>query len=173
MAGTNATTRTFGLSSPEHMLEKLEWEAGLLYAAIAEKEAMNAPAYHALNAATTAWHIVDWVCDDLDERHAWPLAQAALGVGDKAAFTSLALAQRSLAACWQIANAWKHRSLDRSYRHGYETSDTFQFYEQDGKFGALRMIRVQMPNADLDVRIVMHDAIDWWTRTLTALGHIS
>ena len=171
MVGTDARDRTFGMEGPIDLLAKLEWEAGRLYASLQDADDPDAPRYFALNAATTAWHILDWVVADLDERSLWPISTPSFRAANRSELFAIAQANRSLAACSQMANAWKHRSLDRSFKAGYRTSDETVDFEFAGKPASMRFLRVRFPGGLFDVRIILHETIDWWATTLRILGY--
>lgn len=169
----DARSRTFGLNGPADVFAKLEWEDSRLHDAMDNHEHISAACYIALNAATTAWHLCDWVCDDLSAAGRWQDAEQ-FGVRDKPGFINLALTNRSMKICWQLANAWKHRSLqERTFRSGYETRDSFLFFgNDDGVQSVVRYLRVRFPGGDFDIKIVTHEAINWWRDMLRALGYL-
>jgi hypothetical protein len=55
------TNKRMGLHSAEDLLRKLRWEVGEMEHKIGKVPDNQVEAYHAFNAAVTAWHICDWV----------------------------------------------------------------------------------------------------------------
>lgn len=95
--------KTFGMNEPRHFLDKLEWELQrLMVAGDAGPEEL---AYHAMNIALTAWHMVDWTFPYLPEAF---LAEIKDEKGYKSYLTERS---RVISACRDIANFGKHLTV--------------------------------------------------------------
>jgi hypothetical protein len=114
--------KVFGLSMPDDMLMKLDWEiAGLRRALFEPIETGAKPAYHAFNCAVTAWHMTDWVWQSATvEDRAFLLSKLAVPATGKSqtdfnAFTRAVMKRhRALHICRQIAIGSKHKIVERS-----------------------------------------------------------
>jgi hypothetical protein len=58
--------KRFGLQTPRDLLEKLQWECE--QAGLYRPRSTAERAYHAFNAAVTAWHICDWIWETASEQ---------------------------------------------------------------------------------------------------------
>jgi hypothetical protein len=58
--------RTFAFESCKDMLSKLAWEADNLERHVREGGDIATATYWATNGAITAWHVVDWIWEDMD-----------------------------------------------------------------------------------------------------------
>lgn len=166
-----ATDRTFHIQSAAHMLQKLRWEFGHAYSLIQSQEDMQAAAYFAINAATTAWHLGDWVCIELTERCAWPIAKEKLGVGNEQELTSFLRKDPILYSCHQIATAFKHRAMTEKHRiDGFKTINSPIEFIIDKESYSVTTFRVIFPNANIDLMALLHSVERWWQMTLAVLG---
>lgn len=101
---------TFGLPDARSLLRKLEWELGELGLADTHTH------YRAFNVAVTAWHLIDWVWQEL------PPSRRAVWRDDRRSFRDACEQEcPDLALCGMIAEASKHRIRDRPVRKGVAT----------------------------------------------------
>lgn len=109
--------KVFHLACAGHLLSKLCWEVAALERSLARQsdEMFNhtTAAYHAFNAAVTAWHMTDWVWDELTTEMRGQLAKSLGSVlSEKKQFQNALVRQcRGLHICRQIANGSKHKTL--------------------------------------------------------------
>ena len=106
--------KTFGLENCRDLLRKLEWEVEGLKGTFPTD--LDDLAFRAFNAVVTAWHIADWVWEDMD-----PDQRDALGdewgttLRNKGAFRyALRQQNREVALCREIATASKHVEVIQS-----------------------------------------------------------
>jgi len=122
--------RTLGTLTLADMLAKLRWEVSE-FKRLSEStnEDPNLPArYMAQNAASTAWHMTDWLVDYLDDKDLWPLFSEATAPvpPNKHNVKSWIRGSYAMLVCQQIAFAMKHvRIDDHAYEDGIFTEDTF------------------------------------------------
>ncbi|WP_243050968.1 hypothetical protein [Dyella sp. RRB7] len=166
-----ATDRTFHLKSSAHMLQKLRWELGHAYSLVQSQMDMEAAAYFAINAATTAWHLGDWVCVELSENDAWSIAKEKLDAGNEQELTSFLRKDPLLYSCHQIATAFKHRAmLERHRIDGFMTVDSPIEFLVGEEPHSVTTFRVIFPGADIDLMALLHSVERWWQMTLAVLG---
>lgn len=82
-------------------------------------------AYHAFNAAVTAWHICDWVWEtaSVELRERFKVDSPEPSAKDKRLLTALVYAQcRELYICRQLATGAKHFRVDQFNDPGVSTS---------------------------------------------------
>ncbi len=69
--------KSFGLRDSRHMLEKLQWELSNLFRR--QRHDIRVCQYHAFNCAITAWHVTDWLWQDisseLKDKRQWEKCQ--------------------------------------------------------------------------------------------------
>ena len=58
--------KSFGLSDSRDILEKLRWELDTLFCRV--RHDIRVCQYHAFNCAITAWHVTDWLWEDMSEK---------------------------------------------------------------------------------------------------------
>jgi hypothetical protein len=98
-----ARPRTFALENCWDVHAKLEWEIDGLKAAPTDRGPQEL-AYRAFNCAVTAWHLTDWIWDEMTE-----LQKTSLGLTGRGSFQNLCREQsQPLHICRQIAVASKH-----------------------------------------------------------------
>jgi hypothetical protein len=119
------TNKRMGLHSAEDLLRKLRWEMGEMERKIDKVPNDEVGAYHAFNAAVTAWHICDWVWETapigLRERLKCDSPEpSAQGVRLLQALVSEQC--RELYICRQLATGAKHFRVDRSNDPAVTTS---------------------------------------------------
>jgi hypothetical protein len=171
MGKISATDRTFHIQSAAHMLQKLRWEFGRAYSLIQSQEDMQAAAYFAINAATTAWHLGDWVCVELTESNAWAVAKEKLGTRNEQEFTSYLRKDPLLYSCHQIATAFKHRAILEKHRiDGFMTVNSPIEFIVGEEPQAVTTFRVVFPGANIDLMALLHSVERWWQMTLIRLG---
>lgn len=113
----DARQATLGIRSAADMLRKLEWNLQQLN----DLQGKANCEYAAVDVAMTAWHVVDWIASDVEERKRWPRIISELGL-NLAPTDSRKKKLRTLqdyavqnaqqmAIFRQIANASKHRDL--------------------------------------------------------------
>lgn len=171
MAKIPTTDRTFHIQSAAHMLQKLRWELGHAYSLIQSQEDMQAAAYFAINAATTAWHLGDWVCVELTESNAWSIAKEKLGTANEQDFASFLRKDPLLYSCHQIATAFKHRAMLEKHRiDGFMTINSPIEFLVGEELHSVITFRVVFPGADIDLMALLHSVERWWQITLAVLG---
>lgn len=98
--------KTFGLRDSRDLLEKLQWELTNLFCR--QRHDIAVCQYHALNCAITAWHITDWLWQDIS-----PELKFALQMNQCKDFQDYVRATcPELNLCHQIANGSKHCLLE-------------------------------------------------------------
>jgi hypothetical protein len=106
--------KSFGLRDSRDILEKLTWELQNLF--LRRRYDIKVCQYHAFNCAVTAWHLTDWLWQDIDsspelkaklEREIGPLKN------DQAFQKYVSEECNALRLCQQIANGSKHCRLTR------------------------------------------------------------
>jgi hypothetical protein len=106
--------KAFGLRDSRDILEKLTWELGNLF--LRQRYDIAVCQYHAFNCAVTAWHVTDWLWQDVEsspalrtrlEKEIGPLKN------DKAFQKYVSGECNALILCQQIANGSKHCRLTR------------------------------------------------------------
>ena len=114
MMALPAQKKTFGLVNCRDLLGKLEWEIRTLR--LATNSDVESLIYGAFNAFVTAWHLGDWVWENMteEERKAlwkdWALDKPCV----KGEFIGeLRGRNRNLAICREIATASKHFEVTR------------------------------------------------------------
>lgn len=179
----------FHLSTPEQLFLKFYWELGNLRDALngqAHKmRSYEVAAYHAYNAAVTAWHLSDWTWKFLS-----PEAQTrvALGLGFETSKNpmenlknfqqAIRRKSRAIEICWDIANGSKH--LDT---HKYSKVDAQMKVEVKSatasEFRAGQPLQtinydfiVHWDNKTLRIIEVFEEARDFWMQFLHSLGLI-
>jgi hypothetical protein len=116
----------FAMSEPQHMLSKLLWEIdGLMQSQSVwvDNETFPTPIFRAWNAAVTAWHISDWLwASNAQTRakmatvHGFVYEETATGIrrGLEKFQEAVAIRERSLFICREIANGSKHMRRTKS-----------------------------------------------------------
>lgn len=104
--------KTFSLTNPMDMLVKLEWEWDKMRGFDITKYS-HEKAYFALNAATTAWHISDWLAATLSEEQYLQLStQAGTQIRDLKSLQNWAIREcNGVFVCDQVANGAKHFAI--------------------------------------------------------------
>ena len=164
----NAVDRTWWLSDPVSVFQKFEWEFGQAFDTHSELSDLRVAGYYAMNAAITGWSLIDWIASDLTETNGWVRAVQAIGVNSKKELQDYARSNRHMAAIEQIAIAAKHRTLNQGFQPGYRVTD--EVVSQAGQ-QALRLMTVQLPHGEFDIRIVLNEASEWMSRLLNSLGY--
>lgn len=91
--------KVFALENCRDLLDKLQWEIDQF-----DSDAdIEVRAYHAFNAAVTAWQLADWIFEDMTE--AQRIATGLHSLGD---LQDHARTERALYLCQQIATSSKH-----------------------------------------------------------------
>lgn len=101
--------QTFGMDGSRHLLDKLDWE-------IKELEATSPHnperlSYVAFNAVVTAWHLPDWIWEDMTEAQRRTAGFNAFA--DLQAFGRNSC--RAVFLCRQVATASKHRVVSTHF----------------------------------------------------------
>lgn len=122
--------RTLGTLTLEDMLAKLRWEVGEFHRlAAVQIDDRNLPArYMAQNAASTAWHMTDWLAAELEDRSLWAAFSvlADREIKSKSELGAFLRGSYALLACQQIAFAVKHMRIDENaYEDGIIMDDRF------------------------------------------------
>ena len=100
--------KSFELRDTRDMLEKLEWELDKLFCR--QRYDIKACQYHAFNCAVTAWHVTDWLWQDLTRA-----LKAELQVKECKEFQRYVRENcPALNLCHQIANGSKHCLLEHN-----------------------------------------------------------
>ena len=110
------TNRRMGLHSAEDLLRKLRWEMGEMEHKIDQVRDDEVGAYHAFNAAVTAWHICDWVWETapLELRARFQHDSPEPSAQGVRLLQALVCDQcRELYICRQLATGAKHFRVDR------------------------------------------------------------
>jgi len=107
--------KSFGLHDSRDMLEKLQWELNNLFCR--QRHNISVCQYHAFNCAVTAWHVTDWLWQDissslelktkLQEKIQNPLKKC------KDFQRYVRVDCNALRLCHQIANGSKHFLVER------------------------------------------------------------
>jgi hypothetical protein len=99
--------KVFDLSNPWQMFAKLQWEVDLLRSMWPKRD--SKVVFAAFNAATTAWHLCDWI-------ETYPELHPNSGLEIDPSKYKAKVFERCpwLKICGQIANGWKHRIINRT-----------------------------------------------------------
>ncbi|MGH8444908.1 MAG: hypothetical protein ACREVL_06550 [Solimonas sp.] len=185
----NASDRTLGLISIWQVLRKLYWEIDLLRA-IPEKIRLGVPPvdvlhvqdakiYAAVNACSAGLALVDWlyhtVREDLSLKK--KVSEVLSGVdltSDKAFLKSLRTLNKSINACHQICNAYKHFYLhapDQQFK--VMTGEIFTRHVT-GEVDIAVVFHVMNNGSNIEDRgsleVLLKDLADWWERSLEKIG---
>jgi hypothetical protein len=141
--------KTFALESCRDLLNKLEREIERFRAASNNNDVASM-ADIAFNASVTAWHLCDWVYGDMT-----PEQRTGLNVLKLSDLWNIALANRALHLCRQIATASKHWEVTQ---HPDVTVGT--------AVSASPEWRIHFIDRDkwIDALDVFEEAFDFWTR---------
>ncbi|MGO9328685.1 MAG: hypothetical protein ACLQJ0_11290, partial [Steroidobacteraceae bacterium] len=112
----------FVLSTPAHMLAKLNWEIAQFKRTISRQDQLGAilfAGYQAFNCAVTAWHCADWTWAYADvhlkrtlaERFSLTLKSSDV-TNRKAFLNAVSADSREIEICRHIANSSKHLKLN-------------------------------------------------------------
>jgi hypothetical protein len=116
----------FAMSEPQHVLSKLLWEIDALtqsQSVWVDNETFPTPIFRAWNAAVTAWHITDWLWASKSEIrakvatvHGFVYEETPAGIrrGLEKFQEAVAIRERSLYICREIANGSKHMRRTKS-----------------------------------------------------------
>jgi hypothetical protein len=100
--------KSFELRDSRDILEKLHWELNNLF--FRQRHDIKACQYHAFNCAVTAWHVTDWLWQDMS-----PALKSDLHVKSCKAFQDYVRnACPALNLCHEIANGSKHCLVERN-----------------------------------------------------------
>jgi hypothetical protein len=168
----NAIDRTWWLSDPIGVLQKFDWEYANAFDNHGNHIELRIAGYYAMNAAITAWSLIDWIASDLTESDSWERAAVLQANGksvqSKATLQEYARTDAFMAAVEQIAIAAKHRTLNTGYKPGYRVTDDIAISD-DGRID--RAMEVHLPDGVVDVRVVLDRAGDWIRDLLVALKY--
>jgi hypothetical protein len=92
--------KSFALRNSRDVLEKLRWELHNLFCR--QRHDIVVCQYHAFNCAVTAWHVTDWLWQDISPE----LRGQLKGFGDFQDFVRKD--SRALYLCYQVATGSKH-----------------------------------------------------------------
>jgi hypothetical protein len=157
--------KTFGLDSPFAYMAKLRWE----YERLLEiDESQIGHTYQTLNAAITAWQMSDWVFAALSPGQVSAISQE-VSPREQLKQFKLHLQDKYLALriCSELADAGKHRFLDR-VSDPLITTRVFQFEEASGR--EIARWGIQAYGSSWNPAAVIHDAISDWERLLKEWG---
>jgi hypothetical protein len=125
--GKEGRDRTLGLSTLDDVYAKLIWETQQFIRLERSPRRPNLPAkYMAQNAASTAWHMGDWLATELDFAAAWDKASTLTGqpLRNIESLQSWMLKDVNLRSCQQIALAVKHVTLMKhAHEADFQTTD--------------------------------------------------
>ncbi|MCR1005755.1 MULTISPECIES: hypothetical protein [Stenotrophomonas] len=167
-----ALDKVFRIRSPDDLLKKLGWEILWLDRSLSERtdgELVEEACFHAVNGAVTAWQLCDWSAHILQEKCGWGAASAATGrnlVGLRS-LQAYARERPEMLACYQIANAYKHRRLLEGIFN--EAVLTTEEASTDSAFPGWELT-VIVDDTQLDARLVLGRAFDFWLLHLELLG---
>lgn len=101
--------KTFGVTEPIDMLAKLEWEWDKMRS-FPITEHSHEKSYYAINAATTSWHLSEWLGATMDETNFKRIsAEAGTPIQDWVSLRAWATQEcYALRICDQLANGAKH-----------------------------------------------------------------
>jgi hypothetical protein len=100
--------KAFELRDSRDMLEKLQWELSNLFNR--QRHDIKACQYHAFNCAVTAWHVTDWLWQDISAA-----LKSDLQVNQCKEFQDyVRSACPALNLCHEIANGSKHCLVERN-----------------------------------------------------------
>jgi hypothetical protein len=165
----NAVDRTWWLVDPVGVYQKFGWEFAQAFDNHHFFFDLRVACYHAMNAAITGWSLLDWIAADLTETDGWDRAAQAIGAQNKTELLQFARSNTYMAAIEQIAIATKHRTLNRGFKPGYRVTDEVAS-QVDGS-GLGRRMMVQLPDNELDIRVVLNEADEWMSGLLSSLGY--
>lgn len=161
--------KTFRLWHPRQAVAKLRWEYDLLLKL--EDEQAFEDAFAAFNAASTAWHLVEWTWHTLPN-----LKGPALVFPSQKDFRADCVGRFSgLHICGQIANGGKHFRLEK-YDPDITTGHLVRLYLSPGsepppRRAPERRLMVSRSGKPIEFRSVISEAIQFWDRRLTDLGY--
>jgi len=167
-----ALDKVFRMRTPEDLLRKLGREIVWLDRSLSERtdgEPIEEACFHAVNGAVTAWQLCDWCAHILEEKCGWAAASAATGrkLADLHSLQAYAKERPEMKACSQIANAYKHRRLFRGVFN--KEVRTTEEASTDSGFPGWELT-VIVDEVQLDARLVLAKAHDFWLHRLELLG---
>lgn len=168
LAAAREHGKTFSLATPVDMYFKLLWEHDRLHELVHNNGGARETHYAAINAALTAWHIADWILEnvDLNELCKLEVLGAEFPICDEDSFKRWATSFTQLAMCDQIANASKHAVI---YRRPKPTWTWTHRLENDvGKVFHIPM--VEDGESRMPMTLVIYQAIRFWQICFTLLG---
>lgn len=156
--------QTFGFENCVDLVWKLYWEIERLHNAMPH-DVIDMKCF-AFNAAVTAWHLTDWVFEDMT-----PTQRAQHGTTSLKGFQNYVRQQcRSIHLCRQIATASKHRVVTLHVDQGVDAGIVFGA-QKDGQFASWSIV--------VKDGAVIHPALDvlenarlYWHQFISSLGLI-
>lgn len=176
---------TLGMDGAWDAYRKLEWEIETYKQAASLKVPQHAeayreirfPMYAAINAAATAWSLIEWFWFEVEHD---PASRSQLltlaGAGGAEGLAGLKSALRrsvpSIDACHQIAHATKHAQLG-DVTQGFSTAVSYGFWQSAGWFYISTHARLHYEEeADGEPIEVLFEVVrEYWLQMLT-LFHI-
>jgi hypothetical protein len=186
-APSDAGHLALGLTRTGDVLEKLRWEVIECFRSselddedmrVSESDP-RVTMWMAINAASTAWSVVEWLFRDLEKEDRlddlYTFLEIKPGNNRKANLDAckeaFRLRSRPLDQCHQIAHAAKHSMLT-SMREGL-TAQAYRFKTNvDGSDIWVGVVRFQTPGVSyaLSIQTVVRDAWMWWMQVVDTLG---
>lgn len=175
---------SLGMDGAWDAFRKLEWEVAAYKREVADKVPSHAeayrdvrfPMYTAINAASTAWSLVEWVwfeveLNDKSRAQLLELAGAAATAELPQLKHSIRASSSAINACHQIAHAAKHAQL-RDVTAGFSASLTYDLWIKAGwHYWSVRGLVCHGEGAVAEsLDNVFDTVVDWWRDVLIRLA---
>lgn len=172
---------TLGMDGAWDVFRKLEWEVATFLTMREQRlppsedgaNQLRLPMYAAINAASTAWSLIEWLWFEMDQMPEREQMLASIlplkPNGGLPELKNAARTNREIDACYNIAHATKHRVLDRA-TPGLSAPLHFDFWlDRDGTplmsmDGLVVTTDPQLP--PMSVEQVLTGITEWWRSVL-------
>ncbi|HJW47733.1 MAG TPA: hypothetical protein VJ484_14770 [Lysobacter sp.] len=181
----DARHMTLGVDGAWDVYRKLLWDVETFKQVAARKvrigegaaEEIRFPMYAAINAAATAWSLVEWLWFEVEfdaEARSRLLLWANVNDGNEVLKRLKASLRKKVAeidACNQIAHATKHAQL-RDITPGFSTQMYFDVWQSAEGFYWSPVGYVSSGEGDegLPLESLFERVVSWWNETLTSYG---
>lgn len=163
-----ALDKTFNVTSPRDYFDKLHWEVKSLFENMYEV-VDQIRVYKVMNAASTAWHLTDWVYPELTNEQ-----RAGRTKGPSRGLTGYQTWLRhecgALHICRQIAIPAKHREITNHPDSKITTGMTMYSVPGTGRMRILLEPSIHIDGVYSSVENVLMAAEDFWRLELQTLG---
>lgn len=174
---------TLGIDGAWDVFRKFEWELAIYKQVAAEKVPSHAeayreirfPMYAAINAAATAWSLIEWVWFEVELEAASRsrfllLAGAAETVDLKGLKPALRRKVPAIDACNQIAHATKHAQV-HDVTPGFSTDLSFDIWQKAGwhYYTVGAKLRFGESGKEEPIEGILDSVREWWLNVLTDL----